>query len=203
MTVTLDTSGDGLHKRGYRTLAYDAPLKETTAAAMIESSYYRSGKPFADLFCGSGTLPIEAAMYALNIAPGVNRDFDFTKWKCAPHVLPSAKEEAHDLQAQGVRLHIIGADISERAISIARYHAARAGVSEHIEFRCDDMRHFTSEEKFGILMSNPPYGERLGSKRGAYGALSGFFEGVPTVARLELLFADGICRSGKTVRQAR
>lgn len=163
VTVTLDTSGDGLHKRGYRTLAYDAPLKETTAAAMIESSYFRSGKPFADLFCGSGTLPIEAAMYALHLAPGVNRDFDFTKWKCAPQVLKIAREEAQDVAVRNEKLHLIGADISERAISIARYHAARAGVAEHIEFRCGDMRHFASGEKFGILMSNPPYGERLGA----------------------------------------
>jgi len=164
VTVTLDTSGEGLHKRGYRTLAYDAPLKETVAAAMIESSFYRAEKPFADVFCGSGTLPIEAALYALQIAPGLNREFDFTKWKCAPDVLASAKEEARDGQIRNLRPDITASDLSERAISIARYHAKRAGVEEHIRFRCDDMRNFTSDERYGILMSNPPYGERLGTK---------------------------------------
>lgn len=159
--VTLDTSGDGLHKRGYRTLSYDAPLKETVAAAMVERAYFRAGKPFADLFCGSGTLPIEAAMYAQDLAPGISRNFDFTRFKCAPDVLPSAREEARDREKrQNILLH--ASDISEKAVQIARYHAKRAGVYENIEFSVGDMRDFTSAEKGGILLSNPPYGERLG-----------------------------------------
>ena len=151
-----------MHKRGYRTLGYDAPLKETVAAAMIESSVYSAGKPFADLFCGSGTLPIEAALYALKIAPGGNRGFDFTKWKCAPDVLPAAREEAADLRDRTTKLALDASDLSEKAINIARYHAKRAGVEEHIRFSVADMRRFHSEERYGVIISNPPYGERLG-----------------------------------------
>lgn len=161
--VTLDTSGDGLHKRGYRVLSYDAPLRETTASAMIENTYYSAEKPFADLFCGSGTLPIEAAFAALDIAPCGKRSFDFTAWKCAPKgVLSSAREEAEDTRRRNIRPHIVAADISERAISVAKFHAERAGVAEFIDFRRADMREFTSSERGGILLSNPPYGERLG-----------------------------------------
>lgn len=161
VTVTLDTSGDGLHKRGYRVLSYDAPLKETLAAAMVENAYFRAEKPFADLFCGSGTLPIEAAMYALNAAPGLRRQFDFTRWKCAPDVLKTAREEAEDLRDRRTRLSLFAGDISEKAVSIARFHAKKAGVSEHIRFVCADMRSFTSDDRAGLLLSNPPYGERL------------------------------------------
>ena len=160
-TLTVDTSGDGLHKRGYRVLTYDAPLRETTAAAMVESAYYHADKPFADIFCGSGTLPIEAAMIALNIAPGISRSFDFTRWKCAPDVLSRAKEEAKD----GMRHEmpsIYASDISEKAISVAKFHAERAGVAKYIKFKCADMRKFSSTEKCGVLISNPPYGERIG-----------------------------------------
>lgn len=161
VTVTLDSTGDGLHKRGYRVLSYDAPLKETLAAAMVENAYYRAEKPFADLFCGSGTLPIEAALYALNIAPGIKRDFDFTRWKCAPEVLKAAREEAEDVRDRKTKLALFGGDISEKAVSIAQFHAKKAGVSEHIRFCCADMRSFSSEERGGLLLSNPPYGERL------------------------------------------
>ncbi len=160
-SVTLDTSGEGLHKRGYRNLSYEAPLKETVAAAMVESSVFRAGKPFADLFCGSGTIPIEAALYALNIAPNARREFDFTKWKCAPDVLSRAREEAGDVRKKGIKLSLLASDLSEKAVSIARYHAKRAGVEEHIRFSCADMRTFSAEEKYGVLISNPPYGERL------------------------------------------
>lgn len=161
VTVTLDTSGEGLHKRGYRTLSWEAPLKETVAAAMIESSVYRAGKPFADLFCGSGTLPIEAALYALKIAPGKNRAFDFTKWKCAPKVLEQARQEAEEVMDRHTKLDLYASDISPEAVKIAKFHAKRAGVEEQIRFSVADMREFTSAERYGVLISNPPYGERL------------------------------------------
>ncbi len=160
-SFTLDTSGEGLHKRGYRTLAYEAPLKETVAAAMVESSIYRAGKPFADLFCGSGTIPIEAALYALKIAPNARREFDFCKWKCTPEVLPQIRQEAEDVRDRQTKLALFASDLSENAVSIARYHAKRAGVGEHIRFACADMRTFSSKEPYGVLLSNPPYGERL------------------------------------------
>ncbi|MBE5739584.1 MAG: class I SAM-dependent RNA methyltransferase [Clostridiales bacterium] len=166
VTVTLDTTGEGLHKRGYRSLAYSAPLKETLAAALIDSSFYNPDndeeKPFADVFCGSGTLPIEAALKGMRIAPGLHRDFDFTHWKCAPiGVLNTAKEEARDKENQGAKLQIFASDINPQAISIAKYHAKRAGVEDKIHFSIADARKFTSEQKYGVLMSNPPYGERL------------------------------------------
>ena len=163
-TVTLDTSGDGLHKRGYRVLNYDAPLKETTAAGLLFFARAHSDKPFADLFCGSGTLPVEAALSMLNIAPGTGRDFDFTAWKCSPKdALKISREEAEDMRFRGKIAPITGMDISEKAISIARFHAKRAGVEEFITFRRADMREFASGEKRGVLVSNPPYGERIGA----------------------------------------
>ena len=162
VTVTLDTSGDGLHKRGYRILNYDAPLRETTAAAIIEDSFYRRDKAFADPFCGSGTLPIEAALYARNIAPGKRRAFDFTRWKCAPRgILAPVTEEAETGEYRGELPPIYARDISPRAISVAEEHAKRAGVKKDIRFTVGDMRAFSAEERYGVLVSNPPYGERM------------------------------------------
>ncbi|MBQ9728557.1 MAG: class I SAM-dependent RNA methyltransferase [Clostridia bacterium] len=170
VTVTLDTSGEGLHKRGYRSLAYSAPLKETLAAALIDSTFYNPDrdeeKPFADVFCGSGTLPIEAAMKALHIAPGLKREFDFTRWACAPdNVLSRAKQEALDKQKRSANVRIFGSDLNPEAISIAKYHAKKAGVDKYIRFSVADARAFSSEEKYGVLLSNPPYGERLSEEK--------------------------------------
>ena len=170
VTITLDTSGEGLHKRGYRSLAYSAPLKETLASALIDSTFYNPDKdiekPFADIFCGSGTLPIEAAMKALHLAPGMHRAFDFTSWACAPKgVLQTAIEEARDKENRGAKPVIFASDISEKAISIAKYHAKQAGVEKNIRFSVADAKNFKSELKYGVLLSNPPYGERLGDEK--------------------------------------
>ena len=170
VTITLDTSGDGLHKRGYRSLAYSAPLKETLAAGIIDESFYNPSrdmeKPFADLFCGSGTLPIEAALKALNIPPCLNRSFDFESWACAPKsAITLAREEAKDNILHGAKPHIYGADINPEAISIAKYHAKRAGVEKFVRFEVADARKFKTEEKYGVLISNPPYGERLSDEK--------------------------------------
>lgn len=172
-SVTLDTSGDGLHKRGYRVLTGEAPLRETTAAVMIESSVFHPEKYFADLFCGGGTLPIEAALIAKGIAPGICRGFDFERWKCAPDVMPRAREEARDL-VKDVRPHILAADISPKAVEAARFHARRAGVEDAIGFRVGDMRNFSAEERYGVLMSNPPYGERMGRDEDLFGLYRDF-----------------------------
>ncbi len=162
VSITVDTSGEGLHKRGYRSLAYTAPLKETLAAGLIDMTYYFPDKAFADPFCGSGTLPIEAAIKALNIAPGLNRDFDFLHWKCTPKgVFEQEKQRAKDLQKRDIKLQIFGGDINERAISIAQFHAKRAGVEKHIIFRVADMARFSATQPRGVLVCNPPYGERL------------------------------------------
>ena len=170
VTVTLDTSGEGLHKRGYRSLAYSAPLKETLASALIDCTFYNPDrdieKPFADIFCGSGTLPIEAAMKALHIAPGIRRGFDFASWACAPkEVLKVALEEAKDKENRNAKPIIFASDISEKAISIAKYHARQAGVEKNIRFSVADAKKFTSDLKYGVLLSNPPYGERLGDEK--------------------------------------
>ncbi len=179
VTVTLDTTGDGLHKRGYRSLAYSAPLKETLAAGLIDSTFYNPDKdmekPFADPFCGSGTLPIEAAMKALHIAPGLQRDFDFTRWICAPKgILEIAKEEAKAQEKRDAHPVIFASDVSPEAISIAKYHAKRAGVDTHIRFSVADARTFQSELKYGVLLSNPPYGERLSEEKDVQRLMSDF-----------------------------
>ena len=178
VTVTLDTSGDGLHKRGYRSLAYSAPLKETLASALIDSTFYNPDKdmekPFADIFCGSGTLPIEAAMKALHIAPGIHRTFDFASWACAPKgILEQAKEEAKDKENLSAKPVIFASDISENAISIAKYHAKRAGVEKNIRFSVADAKSFHCPLKYGVLLSNPPYGERLGEEKEVRSLMSG------------------------------
>lgn len=161
-TVTLDTSGEGLHKRGYRVLAYDATLRETTAAAIVEDSVYRREKPFADPFCGSGTFAVEAALYARGIAPGLNREFAFTRFKCAPKgVLARAKEEARAAEYRGAIAPVFASDISPRAVKIAKEHARRAGVAGDISFRVGDMRELRCELPYGVLACDPPYGERL------------------------------------------
>ena len=165
-TVPLDTSGDGLHKRGYRTLAYSAPLKETLASALIDMSYFHPEKPFADVFCGSGTLPIEAAMIACNVAPGLNRQFDCQKWGDSfQKAVEIAKEEAKDKMCLDREVNIKGFDISENAVSIARYHARRAGVENKIHFQQADARNFSTKAKFGVLISNLPYGIRIGKEQ--------------------------------------
>ena len=170
VTLLIDTSGAGLHKRGYRALTYSAPLKETLAAGLIDSTFYNPDrdekKPFADPFCGSGTLPIEAAMKALHIPPGLQRDFDFNAWACAPKTaLALAKEEARAGIKQTADLQIFASDINPEAISIAKYHAKRAGVEKYIRFSVGDATKFKSAEKYGVLLSNPPYGERLGTEK--------------------------------------
>ena len=161
-SVNLDTTGAGLHKRGYRLKPYDAPLKETTAAALIDLSVWNPDKVFTDLFCGSGTLPIEACMKALKIAPGLNRKFDFQAWGCVDaDSYAQAVEEAKDIRVERT-LQIIGGDVSEKAIEIAQFHAKLAGVDKYIKFNLRDAREFVSNSSYGVNISNPPYGERLG-----------------------------------------
>ncbi len=168
--ITLDTSGEGLHKRGYRSLAYTAPMKETLAAGLIDNTFYNPDrdeeKPFADIFCGSGTIPIEATMKALHIAPGLSREFDFQRWACAPKdALRFAKEEAQAEIRRDIAVDIFASDINPEAISIAKYHAKRAGVDKYIRFRVANATDFTTDKRYGVLLSNPPYGERLSDTR--------------------------------------
>ncbi len=179
VTVTLDTSGEGLHKRGYRTLAYTAPLKETLASALIDSTFYNPDndieKPFADPFCGSGTLPIEAAIKALHIPPGLHRDFDFLHWNITPKgIFEKAKEEGRDKETRTLSPVIFASDINPKAISIAKFHAKQAGVEDKIRFSVLDATKFASTLKHGVLVSNPPYGERLSDEKEVQKLMSDF-----------------------------
>lgn len=166
VSVTLDTSGEGLHKRGYRGLVGDAPLKETLAAALIKLSVWNPGRPFADVFCGSGTFAIEAALMAANIPGGFNRDFDFLHYKYYNEKdFETLKQQAESEIDLNKEMHISGFDIDESQIRLARKHAALAGVGDKIHFQKADMRDFSSSKKGGVIISNPPYGERLLSRK--------------------------------------
>lgn len=162
-TITIDTSGAGLHKRGYRKLVGQAPLKETMASAMILLSFWKKERVLWDPFCGSGTIPIEAALIGLNIAPGLNRSFVSEDWENIDKELwLNVRKEAKENVVTGQKLRIQGTDIDKEAISLARYHAKQAGVEEHIHFQERDMRNVSSRFKHGIIITNPPYGERSG-----------------------------------------
>lgn len=166
VTVTLDTSGDGLHRRGYRGLVGEAPLKETLAAALVELSVWNKTRPFADLFCGTGTIPIEACMIALNIPAGLNRGFDFQNWKCFDKkIFDRAAEEAKANIVTDADLRISGFDIDDKQLKLARKHAELAGVDKYIHFQRVDMRDFSSRFSHGVIISNPPYGERLSDRK--------------------------------------
>jgi 23S rRNA (guanine2445-N2)-methyltransferase / 23S rRNA (guanine2069-N7)-methyltransferase len=161
-TLTLDTTGDSLHKRGYRKLTGKAPIKETLAAAMIDLSVWKPERMLVDPFCGTGTIPIEAAMIGMNIAPGMNREFVSSNWpQVGPHVWQNAIEEAKAKIRTDVDLQIIGSDIDEEALSMAKYHAKQAGVENQVHFRQKPFREFASSQKYGCMVTNPPYGERL------------------------------------------
>ena len=166
VTVSIDTSGEGLHRRGYRGLVGEAPLKETLAAALIDFSVWNPSRPLADLFCGSGTIPIEACLIALNIPSGMNREFDFLAWSDKNReIFDKIKEDARGKIEYDKEVRISGFDIDEKQLSLARKHASLAGVAEKIHFQRMDMRGFSSRFSHGVIISNPPYGERLSERR--------------------------------------
>lgn len=165
VTVTLDTSGDGLHRRGYRGLVGEAPLKETLAAALIDLTVWNKTRPLADLFCGSGTIPIEAARIALNIPSGIDRDFDFLHWQNFKSDFKAIKEKAESEIDYGAEVRISGFDIDEKQLDLARKHAKLARVDKFIHFQRADMRDFSSRYAHGVIISNPPYGERLSERK--------------------------------------
>lgn len=164
-TLTIDTTGPGLHQRGYRALATGAPLQETLAAALVTLARYYPDIPFMDPFCGSGTIPIEAALTAHNIAPGLRRSFASEKWPwISPELWQRVREEAQDLIKPEKPDYLIGTDIDERALKIARHNAELAGVADSIHFQRLEVKDVTTSKKYGKLVTNPPYGERLGEK---------------------------------------
>jgi putative N6-adenine-specific DNA methylase len=162
-TLTIDTSGPGLHKRGYRDLVSGAPLKETLASALLLISRWKPDRALIDPFCGSGTIPVEAAMIAANIAPGAKRSFSAEGWsQTSAEMWKRAREEAADKVKRGCETRIHGSDIDDGVISLARHHAEKAGVSEYIHLQRMDFSNISSRYKYGFIISNPPYGERIG-----------------------------------------
>ena len=166
VTVGLDTSGDSLHKRGYRKLAVKAPITETLAAALISLTPWKKDRLLIDPFCGSGTIPIEAAMIGLNIAPGMNRDFQAMSWDniLSKSLFIKAKKEAVDLIDRDSKLSIQGYDLDSSALDAARGNLALAALEGSIHFQQRDMRDISSAKKYGFIITNPPYGERLEEK---------------------------------------
>lgn len=165
--VYLDTSGDGLYKRGYRAHNNGAPLRETLAAAMVLLSRYRGRDPLCDPFCGSGTIPIEAALIAKNRAPGLNRSFSAQKWSWLPaQAWMDAADEAQDREFHG-DYEIWGGDIDPAAVELARHNAQLAEVDDIVRFEAADARTFHWGGMYGRIVTNPPYGERIMERREA------------------------------------
>lgn len=165
--VFLDTSGAGLNKRGYRAVANEAPLHETMAAAMVTLSRYRGRDFFWDPFCGSGTIVIEAALIALNRAPGLNRSFAAEKWACMDAKFwQDARTEAIDKEYRG-EYHILGSDIDSESLNIAISNAKKAGVAKYIRFEQADATKRDFPAEGGVIVCNPPYGERMMEQRSA------------------------------------
>lgn len=167
VTICIDTSGDSLHKRGYRRLAGKAPLTETLAAAIILLSPWKSDRILVDPFCGSGTIPIEAAMIGANIAPGIDREFTADKWDnlIKKQLWYDTIEEANDMIDRNVSMSIQGYDIDPEMIKIARNNATLAGVDKHIHFQARPLQELSHNKKYGFIITNPPYGERLEDKK--------------------------------------
>jgi putative N6-adenine-specific DNA methylase len=166
-SIYLDSSGASLHKRGYRPEGGEAPLRETLAAAMVRISRYRGKNEFSDPFCGSGTIPIEAAFAAINRAPGLLRRFDAEAWPEIPaSVWDEERQAARSREYKG-EYRIFGGDIDPKVIELAKENARRAGVSDIVVFETADARTFSRSESEGTIVTNPPYGERLMESREA------------------------------------
>jgi putative N6-adenine-specific DNA methylase len=166
--LTLDTTGPSLHKRGYRKLVTEAPLKETMAAAIIQLSRWRPHRPLYDPFCGSGTFAVEAALIGWNIAPGLRRSFNSEAWPIiGQDAWETAREEAYDAVKDDIPLQIAGSDIDPKAIEVAEASAKSAGLGKEITFRTLPVAKANPEGEYGVMVTNPPYGERLGDAKEA------------------------------------
>lgn len=168
VSMMIDTSGAGLHKRGYRANAAEAPIRETLAAAMAYFSRVRHDANFIDPFCGSGTIPIEAALAALNIAPGAGRRFTAENWDCIPkEVWAQERERARSLEGRSASFQAHAYDIDPAAVELTRANAQKAGVADRITVGQRDIADFQAEGEYGCVICNPPYGERLLDLRSA------------------------------------
>lgn len=165
VTLSVDTSGVGLHKRGYREHSGAAPLKETLAATIALLSNWRGEALLVDPFCGSGTLLIEAAMLANNIAPGLKRRFVSEEWPTMPSNVWAMVREGAENTIKNNPIKLVGYDIDTWVLRTARNNAIKAGVSEYIDFHPEDFKNFSSKKKGVTVITNPPYGERLGERR--------------------------------------
>lgn len=166
VTIGLDSTGDSLHKRGYRKLTAKAPIAENLAASLIMLTPWKADRILVDPFCGSGTFPIEAAMMAANMAPGMNRSFTAENWG---HIVGKsnwydALDEAHEIMDMSVETDIQGYDIDDKMVSIARENAKLAGVEKLIHFQRRSVADLSHPKKYGFIITNPPYGERLEEK---------------------------------------
>lgn len=176
--LTLDTTGPSLHKRGYRKLTAPAPLKETLAAALVNLSVWNASRTLADPFCGSGTIAIEAALQARNIAPGLKRAFASTDWPVIhQRTWEDARKQAKAKRKLDLPLNIVASDRDPDVLSLAHYHARQAGVSDAIRFTEGPFDQFASDEEYGCIVTNPPYGERLEEQD----RLIGLYESIPEV----------------------
>ena len=181
VTIAIDTTGNSLHKRGYRPASGKAPISESLAAALIMLTPWKKDRILVDPFCGSGTFPIEAAMIAANIAPGLNREFTAEEWT---NIIPkkewyNAIEEANDAIDMNIETDIQGFDIDEAVIRIARQNSVNAGVDKLIHFQQREVAELSNAHKYGFIITNPPYGERLEEKEALpaiYGALGRQFK---------------------------
>lgn len=166
VTLTVDTSGAGLHKRGYRVCDVQAPIKETLAAAMVQLSFWKEGRILMDPCCGSGTIPIEAAMIGRNIAPGLNRKFASEDWEMIPREMwKEERKSAFEAVNYDADLRIFAFDVDGRAIEAATENAIEAGVDDCIVFKRMNMNRIEAKEPGGIIITNPPYGERIGEEK--------------------------------------
>ena len=166
VTVGIDTSGESLHKRGYRTMTAKAPITETLAAALIMLTPWHADRILVDPFCGSGTFAIEAAMMAANIAPGLNREFLAQSWTniIDKQIWYDAFDEARELVTPDVETDIQGFDIDGKIVAAARINAQQAGVDKLIHFQERDVAKLSHPKKYGFIITNPPYGERISEK---------------------------------------
>ncbi|CEI73161.1 MULTISPECIES: THUMP domain-containing class I SAM-dependent RNA methyltransferase [Romboutsia] len=165
VTLYIDTTGDALHKRGYRERANKAPIRETLAAGIVDLTPWKPGRILVDPMCGSGTMLIEAAMKAINMAPGMNREFISEKWRTIDKkIWWDVRKDAYEKINEDVDFKIYGYDIDEETIEIAKENAEIAGVDKYIEFNVLDATKFKSDEEYGFIITNPPYGERLEDK---------------------------------------
>ncbi|MGI6110076.1 MAG: THUMP domain-containing class I SAM-dependent RNA methyltransferase [Eubacteriaceae bacterium] len=162
VTLSIDTSGSGLHKRGYRQYGNEAPIKETIAAALVMLSRWNPSRPFLDPMCGSGTIVIEAAMIGKNMAPGLQKQFISETW---PMFYPGQWEQARrnaKAAENDLSFRVIGSDIDARSLKQARTNAEKAGVTDYVAFQRIDLKNIVTKKKYGVIVTNPPYGERIG-----------------------------------------